>query len=908
MRDATSDSDPRNSNHRDWRAEITERVASLRLSPEEEADLADELAQHLEDRFRELRVHGTSEADARRIVLDELDAEGALASRLQDVVRRGTRAAVAGTEARGRIIAQLGQDVRYAVRAMRRSPGFTTVVVLTLALGIGAATTIFSLVNGVLLRPLPYRNAHELVVFFGTSPEKQLPEVSFPAGLFVAIRDKSRAFTRMAAFEPAGFTITGTGDPVRIDAATVSLDYFGVFGTPPLLGRTFAAGEDTPDDNRVSVIGYGLWQRMFGGDSSIIGRVIKLNGNPSTIVGVMPPGFMPDHAELWVPLRLDPAVFNCWCLDMVGRMKPGITAEDAKRDLVAAVDAFALSRRDVFPDAKPDDHAKIVVLPLVKRIAGDTRTPLLVLISAVAVLLLIACANIANLLLARAAVRNREMAVRCCLGASPRRIATQLLTESAMLAGAGAGLGLLFAVVALRLIKRLPEEQIPRIDAVRVDPVVLLFAVGVTVICALMFGLAPALRAARVDLQTNLKDGVRGSASGSARRLSDAFVVIQFALSLVLLAGSGLLLKSFQRLLSVDPGFRAENVLVARLQPPYPRYGDARMVRSFYDRLLERVAGIPGVKAAGLTTRAPLTRGNPQSNIVVEGQEPKPGEPVVVSNVRSVTPGYFDAMGTPVLKGRVFRASDGPDAPRVAVVDETFARRYWPNGEALGKRIGAQGDTSANRWMTIVGVVPNVRHASLGEAPNLQVYAPFAQQTPWTMYLIVRGTREPRSLVSAIRAQVTAVDPEIPLYEVRTMEEAVSRSLLTRRLTNGLLTAFATAAFVLAAIGIYGVISIGVAGRTREFGVRIALGAKPANLLQLVLKQGAWLAGAGIAIGLLGATWVVRFLRSLLFGVSVFDVPTFVAATGVLALVAMVACLIPARRATRVAPAVVLRE
>jgi putative ABC transport system permease protein len=332
------------------------------------------------------------------------------------------------------------------------------------------------------------------------------------------------------------------------------------------------------------------------------------------------------------------------------------------------------------------------------------------------------------------------------------------------------------------------------------------------------------------------------------------------------------------------------------------------MVRSFYDRLLERVAGIPGVKAAGLTTRAPLTRGNPQSNIVVEGQEPKPGEPVVVSNVRSVTPGYFDAMGTRVLKGRVFRASDGPDAPRVAVVDETFARRYWPNGEALGKRIGAQGDTSANRWMTIVGVVPNVRHASLGEAPNLQVYAPFAQQTPWTMYLIVRGTREPRSLVSAIRAQVTAVDPEIPLYEVRTMEEAVSRSLLTRRLTNGLLTAFATAAFVLAAIGIYGVISIGVAGRTREFGVRIALGAKPANLLQLVLKQGAWLAGAGIAIGLLGATWVVRFLRSLLFGVSVFDVPTFVAATGVLALVAMVACLIPARRATRVAPAVVLRE
>jgi putative ABC transport system permease protein len=483
-----------------------------------------------------------------------------------------------------------------------------------------------------------------------------------------------------------------------------------------------------------------------------------------------------------------------------------------------------------------------------------------------------------------------------------------LLTESALLAGTGAALGLLFAVVALRLIRHLPEGQIPRMDQVRLDPIVLLFAVGVTAACALMFGLAPALRAARVDLQTNLKDGARGSASGSARRLSNAFVVVQFALSLVLLAGSGLLLKSFQRLLSVNPGFRAQNVLVAHLQPPYPRYGDAQAVRTFYDRVLERVAATPGVRAVGLTPRAPLTRGNPQDNVVAEGKEPKPGEPVVVSNIRQITPGYFDAMGTPILKGRNFRATDGPAAPRVAIVDETFARHYWPNEDPLGKRISEQGDTSANRWWTVVGVVPNVRHASLGEEPSLQVYRPYAQRTPWTMYLIVRSTQDPRSLISVIRRHVAAVDPEIPLYEVRTMEEAVASSLLTRRLTNGLLSAFAAAAFVLAAIGIYGVISIGVAGRTREFGVRIALGAKPANVLQLVLQQGVWLAGAGIVIGLLGATWVVRFLRSLLFGVSAFDVPTFAAATAVLVVVAIVACLIPARRATRVAPAVVLRE
>ena len=376
----------------------------------------------------------------------------------------------------------------------------------------------------------------------------------------------------------------------------------------------------------------------------------------------------------------------------------------------------------------------------------------------------------------------------------------------------------------------------------------------------------------------------------------------------MLLAGSGSLLKSFQRLLSVDPGFRAENVLVARLQTPYPRYDDAQ-IGSRLLRSCARAGGRDSGRARGRadTERAIHAR-EPTENVIAEGREPKPGEPVVVSNVRRVSPGFFDAMGTPILKGRPFGASDGPDAPRVAIVDERFARHYWPNQEALGKRIGPQGDTSAGRWRTIVGVVPNVRHASLGEDPSLQVYEPFAQQTAWTMYLIVRGTREPRSLVSAIRAQVAAVDPEIPLYQVRTMEEAVSRSLLTRRLTNGLLAAFATAAFLLAAIGIYGVISIAVAGRMREFGVRIALGAKPGNVLQLVLHDGVWLAGAGIAVGLLGAIWVVRFLRSLLFGVSAFDVPTFVAATAVLALVAIVACLIPARRATRVAPAVVLRE
>jgi len=903
MRDRHQDPDLR-----DWRAEIAKRLTSLRLTPQQEADVAEELAQHAEDRFQELRASGATDVDARRMVIADLDDADGLAARLAEVVRRGAPPSpVLGTRT-GNIVGQFREDARYALRTMYRSAGFTTVVVLTLALGIGAATTIFSVVNGVLLAPLPYRQPNELVTFWGTAPEMQLPEVDFPPGLFVTIRDKNRSFATMTAYEPASFTLTGVGEPVRITAATVSLEFFRVFSTAPLLGRTFIAGEDTPDDNRVSVISYGLWQRQLGGDSAVIGHSIKLNDTPSTIVGVMPPEFaVPEGTDVWVPLRLDAASFNCWCLSMIGRMKPGVTVDAAKQDLAGTIDDFGMQRRDIFPDAKRGG-TRLVVMPLVQRIAGDIRTPLLVLLVAVAVLLLIACANIANLLLARAAARGREMAVRCCLGASPRRIVAQLLTESAMLAAAGAALGLAVAVVAVGLVRRLPETQIPRIDHVRVDPVVVVFAIGLTAACALMFGLAPALRAARVDLQTNLKDGARGSSSGSTRRLSDAFVIVQFALSLVLLAGSGLLLKSFQRLMAVDPGFRAENVLVARLQPPYPRYANDTVVRSFYDRVLERTSAIPGVRAVGLTQRVPFTRGNPQNIVIAEGHEPKKGEPRVVSNVRQVTPDYFAAMGTPILEGRVFTAMDGPGAPRVVVVDETFARRYWPNAEAVGKRVANAGDTTANRWRTIIGVVPNVRHESLGETPSLQVYEPFAQRTPWTMYIVVRGALSPQSLLPAVRAQVATVDPEVPLFDIRTMEEAVSRSLSTRRLTNALLTAFAVAAFVLAAIGIYGVISIGVAARTREFGVRLALGAQPRNLLRLVVGQGAWLAGAGIVVGLIGATWVVRFLRTLLYGVSAFDIPTFLGATGLLAVVAVAACVIPARRATRVAPAVVLRE
>lgn len=900
--------DAHDETRRRWTTEVTRRLAELRLSPEDEAAVADELAEHLEDRYGELRAGGFDDAQARQTAIGELDEDDGLAARLAGVVRNGAPARpVLGSGNRGGFLTHIAQDAKYAARAMRRSPGFTTTAVVTLALGIGAATTIFGVTKGVLLSPLPYRAPHELVTFWGTAPEKGLPVVDFPSGLFVVIRNNSRAFAAMAAFENEGFTVTGVGEPVRVDAAEVSTDFFRVFGTAPVLGRTFLPDDASPDAYRVTVISHAFWQRQFGGDSGVVGRPIKLNGNPSTIVGVMPPEFaMRDGTLLWVPHRLDPARFDCWCLSMVGRLKPGVSVASARSDLIKAVDDFAVSRPDVFPDAKPG-NTRIIATPLVRHLVGDVWTPILVLLTAVGVLLLIACANIANLLLARATARTREMAVRCCLGASPRRIATQLLTESGMIAAAGAVIGLALAVAAVRLVRRLPTSEFPRIDQVRVDPMVVFFAVGVTTLCALLFGLTPAIRASRVDLQTHLNDGARSSASGRIRRVSDAFVVVQVALSLVLLAGAGLLGRSFQRLLAVDPGFRAENVLVARLQPPYARYDSATVVRRFYGRVLERAAALPGVRGVGLTMRAPFTRGNPQDNVIAEGHEPKPGEPVLVANTRYVTPGYFDAIGTPILQGRGFTEADDESTLRVAVVDETLARRYWPKGDAVGKRIQHQGDTTAEPWMTIIGVVPNVRHASLGEEPSLQVYEAFAQRTPWTMYLVVRATSDPEALLPALRGQVAAVDPEIPLYDVRTMEHAVSRSLVTRRLTNVLLGSFATAAFVLAAIGIYGVISIGVAARTREFGVRIALGARSVDVSALVLRRGVWLAGTGIAIGLVGATWAVRFLRGLLFGVSAFDVPTFTIATGALAAVALIACFIPARRATQADPLAALR-
>ena len=802
----------------------------------------------------------------------------------------------------------LRQDTRYALRSLRLAPGFTAIALFTLAVGIGACTLIMSAVNAVLLRPLPFREPERLAVFWGTAPDKGLPEVDAPEGLAAVYIARARTLEATAASGMAGFNLTGGSDAERVTGALVTSDFFRVVGVSPMLGRLPTAAEAIPNaPPTVVVLSHKLWMRRYGGDASVIGRKIDLNGSPATVIGVMPQRFdFPRQSEAWVPLALRETSFNCWCYDMIGRMKPGVTPEDVRRDIASIADEFGIARPDVFPNAKPGG-AKVVAMSLSDRLVGNIEKQLWILLAAVACVLLIACANIANLLLARTAARTRELAVRCCLGASPQRVATQLLTESMLLSAGGAALGTLFAVWGTRALRTLPTAQVPRIDQAHVDWAVLLATAGVAALTGVLCGLAPAWRATRVDLHDAIASGAKGSRTRASRRASDGFVVVQFALSLLLLVGAGLLGRSYYLLTNVNTGYRVDDTIVARLSLPYPRYDSARVVRTFYHRLLDQARSLPGVQSVGLATRVPLSSGNPQDNVIAEGKEPNPGEPVRVANVRIVTPGYFAAIGTPLKRGRVFTASDDEQSPRVAVIDELLAKHFWPGEDPIGKRITHGGDTSATRWMTVIGVVPNIKHSRLEEAGDLQVYEAFAQRPTWNNFLVVRTAGEREGIIAELRAALRSLDPAVPLYEVRSMRDAMNESLGTRRLMNSLLAGFSIAALLLAAIGIYGVMSLGVSGRVREFGIRLALGAKPQAVRALVLRQATWIALIGVVAGLAGAVATTRYLRALLFGVGPLDWITFTAVAFLLTVIALAASYLPARRATRADPMLALR-
>jgi len=802
------------------------------------------------------------------------------------------------------------QDLRYGARILLKQPAITLVAVVTLALGIGANTAIFSLVNSILLRPLPFREPDRVVRLIQASPKLGLATWGVSQADFAAYRDQNRSFESVALYNSGAINLTGDGEPERLPVTNVTSDFFKVFGVSPLLGRTFVEGEDAPGRNLVCVISHAFWQRRFGGDPGIVGRMLNLNNVPTQIVGVMPADFKFPRLEidLWTPMALDTKRTAPYFFAVVGRLRPGVAVGQAQADTTGVLQNFGRANPNLSEAVGLNEGAGpgTIVQPIKEVLLGKTQKPLLVLLTAVALVLLIACANVANLLLARATARTKEIAVRVSLGATPRRVARQLLTESVLLSFIGAVVGVGLASLGVRMLDKLPISGIVRIEEVSLSGRVLAFTAGLTILTGLLFGLMPALRAYAMGIESGLRDGARGTASH--RRLNSALVAVQFALSLVLLIGAGLLLKSFQRLESVNLGFNAENTLTMVASLPRTKYDSEEKSLHFYDSAIEQLRNAPGIRSVGLTTNLPFTDGGEVDGFIVEGQAPPEGVNISQTEqaeLQSITPGTFQALGIPLLQGRDFQAGDHSKATRVAIIDEPLARRYWPAGDAIGKRIETTG---AREWMTIVGVVGGIKHVSLAEEKSPHIYVALAQYPQPRAAFVVRTDGPPTAAISTFRAAIGQVDADMPLYLVRSMTEIIGQTLSTQRLTNILLTAFAILAATLAAVGIYSTMSVYVGSRTKEFGIKLALGAQPGALRRAVMRQGLWLTGIGVLVGIAGSLALTRTIKSLLFEVSATDPLVFTAVPVLLVVVSLVACYTPARRATKVDPLVALRN
>ncbi len=802
-------------------------------------------------------------------------------------------------------------DLRRAFRALRRAPGFVLLVILPLALGIGATTAIFSAVHGVLLRPLAYRDPERLVTVDHLYPSLKGLEAGVSAPGFVDYRDRTRSFARAAVEAYWQPNLTGAGEPERLVGSRVSGDYFAALGVGAALGRALRADEDAPGREQVVVLSDGFWRRRFGGDPRALGRTLVLDGRPHEVVGVMPPGFadpFSPRVELWRPLALTPEQLaggrtNEW-LTLVARLRPGVDVDAARTELRTL--AEQLKRAD--PASYPVDWS-LKVTPLRDKNTGRVRPALLVLLGAVGFVLLIAAANVANLLLARGAGRAREVAVRTALGARRAHVVRQLLAESVLLSSAAGVLGAGLAVAGVRALAALAPAALPA-GSVRVDAPVLGFALAVSVATGLLFGLAPAAQASRFALAAVLREGGRGAVGDRAAHLvRRGLVVAEVALALMLLTGAGLLTRSFARLQGVDPGFDARGVLTLTLALPEAKYATDAQRRAFFDALLPRVAAAPGVRAVGAVSDIPFGPGGGTSSFAVEGYQPPPGQPGPWGDFRVATPGYFEALRIPLRRGRLFAEPDGPGARPVAVVDEELARRYWPGQDPIGKRVAVSAsDDGTPRWIEVVGVVGHAKQDGLDSDARVQLYLPFAQAADRSqLSLAVRGAGDPERLLPLVREAVRAVDRDQPVADARTLAARVDASVGPRRLSATLLGLFAALALVMACLGLYGVMTYMVAQRAREMGVRLALGAARGTVLALVLRQGLTLAGVGGAVGLVGALALSRLLRSQLYGVRAADPVTLVAVVALLGGVAFLATLVPARRATRVAPATALR-
>jgi putative ABC transport system permease protein len=802
------------------------------------------------------------------------------------------------------------KDMRYAVRTLLKSPGFTAVAVLALALGIGANTAIFSVVKAVLLSPLPYPDPERLVWVREINPGADILDEPASAPDYNDWRTEGRSFEGVAAYGYAGGTITdGDREPERVAGLSTSANFFQVVGVAPALGRGFLPGEDATGKNRVVVISHALWERRFGANPNAVGQTITISGNPHTIVGVAPASFKtpvpgPKPPDLWFPIafNFDESRRRSDFLNVFGRLKEGATVEQARAELEGIAARLAQEH--------PGTNAgwTVKVEPLHERVVGNVRQALWVLMGVVGFLLLIACANVANLLLARAAGRRQEIAVRTALGAGRGRLVRQFLTESLLLGLAGGALGLVLAAWGVELLVALSPGNIPRLEEVGLDARVLAFTFGVSALTGVVFGLLPALSASKTDLSVSLKEGgSRGATAGAgARRLRSALVVSEIAITVVLLAGAGLMIRSFNAVQSVNPGFRPEHIMTFDFALPMTKYKEEPQRAAFFEQLTTRAAALPGVERAAVVDSLPLSGSGSVLGFVIEGQPPLPPEKVQDADFFSVTPDYFDVMGIPLVRGERLSERHRSDVPDVAVINETMARRYFPGEDPIGKRLNL-GDPATVPWITVIGVVGDARTGGLDKEPYPQMYVPAAQFPQRAMTFVARTSGDPSAVAPALRRELAALDRDLPLYNVSTMERVLSDSISRRRFQMILIAAFAGVGLLLAAVGIYGVISYTVAQRRHEIGVRIALGARAADILRLVVGQGLGLTLAGVGLGLAGAFALTRVLASLLYGVTATDPLTFACVSLALLGVALLACLVPARRATKVDPMIALR-
>ncbi len=832
-------------------------------------------------------------------------------SELSEVEHRVSQEPItSGTREKINIFADLGQDVRYALRMLVKNPAFTAVAVIALALGIGANTAIFSVVNAVLLRPLPFKNPGQLVMVWENAAHLGFPKDTPSPANFLDWQKQAQSFAGMAATAERSFNLTGLGEPERLEGRRVSANLFDLLGVRVLVGRTFVTDDDRPGTH-VVLLSYSLWQRRFGSDPSVIGQALSLNGESYTVVGVMPrlvqlPGYSSRNDQLWVPIAFsqeEASQRGNHFLEVIARLKPGITLKQAQ----AEMETIAARLAGAYPVYNMRRGA--VVVPLHEQVVGDIKPALLVLLGSVGFVLLIACANVANLLLARAAVRQKEIALRLAIGASRARLTRQFLTESVLLAIFGAGFGLLLAFAGIRILRTFIPSTISQVQTINIDGTVLIFTVLVAVLTGIAFGLAPAIHGSHLNLNDTLKEGSRDSTGGIKGHRARALLVIgEVAISFVLLIAAGLLINSFLHLRKLDLGFRPDHLLTMKVDLSEVKYPDRERRAAFFDEVIRRVRTLPGVQSAAVAGNLPLTYNGDSMTISVEGlPDPPPDQqPDVIYRV--IGPAYFRTMGIPIVRGRDFTDEDKADSKDVVIISEKTAQHFWPGQDPIGKRLKPGSSRSNGPWREVIGIVKDVHQNDLIAAPKMEMYLDYRQlKSIPANALVVRTSIEPMSIARSVRNTIWSVDKDQSVADIDTMEHIVAQAVARQRFSMLLLGFFATIALLLASIGIYGVISYSVAQRTREIGIRIALGARRADVLKMTIKEALKLVGMGMMIGLVVALLLTRVIATLLYGISASDPSTFVAISLVLLVVAIVASYVPALRATKVDPVVALR-